>query len=797
MTEASLQEIADILGKVGSQRVFTARRTAKVENLDLEVKGIGELRFPISDSQALQLRHVGRPAPYGKGEKTLLDPRVRDTWKVPKSRVKIDQQRWNRTLLPMLDSLRTDLGLPDSYKLKAEFHAMLLYGPGQFFSPHQDSEKADAMIGTLAVILPSSYKGGSFVIEHQGERVTYRGSKDRLTFIAFYADCRHEVRPVTAGFRIVLTYNLILDGEPAAAGAGTAGVEPGPVEALAGGLREHFETPLPARRFGREKDAPLREPPNRLVYLLDHQYTERGLAWHRLKGKDVARAQALRAAAERAGCELVLALAEVHETWSCFEPGWDEPWSGRHRSWERHGDDWVEDDPATDDPDGYDLVDLVDWGIRLNRWVDPSGRKAIPIVTRIDDDEVCATTPSSALEPYASEYEGYMGNYGNTMDRWYRRAAIVVWPRERAFAVRAEASPAWALGELEKRIGSGRLAEARELAKSLLGFWGGAAKREEGSTFFDRALRVAEGLGSPALAASLLEPFHIEELTAHRAPLLVALVECYGEDWVQGRLAGWCESTGYPGWRQEELDWLAALPGLCEALRSSDESIGGQAARVLLREFWILLRGEIAGLVEVERPSQRQAWMAKLAEPILGVVYGSEITQADDLLDEIVAFLCAEDFEFMLPCLVQLLRAAAEAPTEVPRASAALDAIRSHCIGLLRARLEVPERTADDWSMALPTGCACELCERLEAFLSNADEKRLEWPLAKPGRKHVHRRLDAYELPVRHETRRSGRPFTLVLSKTKDLFERETRDRRSLQADLEWLLAAPQAADSK
>lgn len=33
------------------------------------------------------------------------------------------------------------------------------------------------------------------------------------------------------------------------------------------------------------------------------------------------------------------------------------------------------------------------------------------------DHEVCATTPSKALEPYESEYEGYMGNYGNTLDR--------------------------------------------------------------------------------------------------------------------------------------------------------------------------------------------------------------------------------------------------------------------------------------------------------------------------------------------------------------------------------------------
>jgi hypothetical protein len=51
----------------------------------------------------------------------------------------------------------------------------------------------------------------------------------------------------------------------------------------------------------------------------------------------------------------------------------------------------------------------------------------------------------------------------------------------------------------------------------------------------------------------------------------------------------------------------------------------------------------------------------------------------------------------------------------------------------------------------------------------------------------VHGRLDAHELPVRHETRRSGRPFSLVLSKTSALFEREAAERRSWQADLEWL----------
>ncbi len=38
----------------------------------------------------------------------------------------------------------------------------------------------------------------------------------------------------------------------------------------------------------------------------------------------------------------------------------------------------------------------------------------------------CASTPTGDLKPYESEYEGYMGNWGTTLDRWYRRAAVVV-----------------------------------------------------------------------------------------------------------------------------------------------------------------------------------------------------------------------------------------------------------------------------------------------------------------------------------------------------------------------------------
>jgi len=52
---------------------------------------------------------------------------------------------------------------------------------------------------------------------------------------------------------------------------------------------------------------------------------------------------------------------------------------------------------------------------------------------------------------------------------------------------------------------------------------------------------------------------------------------------------------------------------------------------------------------------------------------------------------------------------------------------------------------------------------------------------------HVHSQIDSAALPVRHETRRQGRPYTLELTKTDELFTRETNARHQAETDLAWL----------
>jgi hypothetical protein len=437
-------------------------------------------------------------------------------------------------------------------------------------------------------------------------------------------------------------------------------------------------------------------------------------------------------------------------------------------------DDTAED--AGEDPADYELNELIDDEITLDWWTGKDGTGGEPISLHVSDDEACAATPNTALTPYQSEYEGYMGNYGNTLDRWYRRAAVVVWPRDRAFAARAEAGSGWALRDLRDRIDAGDLAGARDVAQSLTPFW---AHLETSAGLLPAVLDVAVGLDSAGMAAMLLEPFGVELLAREHAAGLAAAAELYGTEWTRTVVDGWFGSQPSP-YGTDLSDWAGtALPELCGALRTTGSP---HVAQLLAARAWRWMDSQLQRWTTTGRSDMRRPQLEKLSLPLVRL-----LEVADDVLRDEIAETLQGCEDTVLECLIPALRLA------YGRGAVGLDQVARDCAERLGRIAATPPRDEDDWSVEW-TGCGCDLCDRLGRFLGSRTQRTFEWPLAKDGRRHVHSRIDSAELPVRHQTRRQGRPYTLVLTKTDALFTGAAHVRDKAAADLAWLTATRSTA---
>ncbi|MGV6476922.1 2OG-Fe(II) oxygenase [Azotobacter vinelandii] len=758
---APVQSISQRLAALGASGAFATRFAIEADP-QLHVEGVGSVPLPVTIHTAHRLCAAAQPAHHGYKDQTRLDPRVRDTWEIPASHVRFDSPKWQSVLERALDRIGRDLGLPPGGRFKAELHNLLVYAPGQFFAVHQDSEKVDGMLGTLVVTLPSRFTGGEFVVSHQGRTLRARGSANRLGMVAFYADCHHEVRPVKQGYRVVLTYNLIAQG-----GVQTTEVPAQDIAALANAVHTFWQTPALPRWPGDVAG----EPPDRLVYLLDHQYTQSGLSWARLKGADAARAVALRRVAERLDAEIFLVLADVHETWSAEDDYQD------CSHWDYAEDDEeVPDDDPNDDPA---LGELLDSDIELRHWIAPDGSELASDANGVAASELCFTRPSTDCTPFRSEYEGYMGNYGNTVDRWYHRAAVVMWPRERAFVIRARQSPHWAIAEIAGRLEAGDPVQALEWARRLLPFWNQAVAGADGAALLYATLSVAAALDDADTAAVLLAPFSLQQLTPDMAPWLVRLLDRRGLAWCSERLRHW--ATLYQT-LDSQLAWLTqTLPELIHTWSAAEAVDGPALAAVLLEERWTWLQAHIGQVQARTSGTTRIRTLADTSPALLALIRGCRDARRPDLQRRIIDALLSTELPLQVPLGV-LHAAGLDAPNAL-----SLAPVHAHCVQTLATRLAQPERAVDDWSIPPPADCAGELGETLARFLRAATEQRLEWPLAQPKRQVIHQFIDRHELPVRHETRRSGRPYTLVLEKTGALFEHAAAERRQWANELAWL----------
>jgi hypothetical protein len=230
------------------------------------------------------------------------------------------------------------------------------------------------------------------------------------------------------------------------------------------------------------------------------------------------------------------------------------------------------------------------------------------------------------------------------------------------------------------------------------------------------------------------------------------------------------------------------LPGLCARLHASG-GVAAAAAQQLVELAWEWMAKAIGAALASSSPSRCARELGDLGRPLASVLAAAAAIGAADPADTVSGYVRKQG-DAVTALEMSALHAAADSARDGARSEASVGDLAADCAARLRARLACPQRASGDWSIEFPVGgCACDLCDTLRVFLADQSRRTFEWPLAKQGRQHVHAQIDAAELPVTHETRRQGRPYTLVLNKTDAIFAREQEARIRDETDLKWLAA--------
>ena len=739
------EALADLLRTVDRPGSFHAAGTAELLPPSLEVDGVGPIALPLLPVQAGQLVGAAEPAPFGRGQDTIVDPAVRRCWQVGPGQVRIGGRHWARTLDGIVARAADGLGVAGP--VTAEFYKLLLYGEGGFFVGHRDTEKAPGMFATLVVVLPSAHGGGDLVVRHAGEEVRLGlrcEDPAEAAFAAFYADCVHEVLPVTQGFRLTLVYNLIRLGDRT----------PEPPDHRAEQAR------AAALLRGWDDDGPVK-----LVLPLEHAYTPAELGFPALKGADAAVAGVLAAAAPQARCDLHLALLTVEESGPAEYTG--------GYGWRRRGS-------HDDDEDSFEVVEVSNRDVALSDWRSlDGGAPAIGPIPVDEDEELSPPGACDDLAPDEQSFREATGNEGASFERTYRRAALVLWPSGRLPAVLAQAGLSVTLPYLEDlarrwaAAGGGHASplwgEAHSLAAEMLAGW--------------PAYHPWTAGGSGGTAAT------------STARMLAALSLLGNDDLIRRALADVVASGGHDARDADAiLDALGRLPppdraALVERIVQGTAGTAFAACAGLLARAaaWgpAGLHGAAAALVEAmpgdpARAAPAPSWQrpAPVApRTVLDLLAGLGAVDPA-LAGQAAAHMLAWPGTYGMDAV--LVPAARELPADAPGA----DTLRAACLAHLRARAAEPLAPPADLRRDSTLPCRCPRCTELARFLD--DPERRTWVLkaAEADRSHVEGTIRTAGCDLDTATDRRGRPYSLVCTKTQASYERRASQRRQDLADL-------------
>lgn len=709
----------------------------------MSVERVGRIAFPILESQARALASAAERAPYGRGPDTVFDPDVRDCWQIDANRVGLFGAGWEKTFRSILESVADGLGCQRD-ALMAQLYKLLIYEEGGFFAEHRDTEKVDGMIATLVVALPTAGQGGDLVIRHLDREATVSLQVDEpggLKYAAFYADCVHRTQPVESGHRVSLVYNVVM--KP---GAGPTLLAPPDyaeqIGEVSGILSEWVET---------------RRGPRKIVWLLEHEYSELGLGQAALKGLDEAVGRTLRQAAERSGCVLHSAILSIEE--SCL-PDYDD----------------VDEYGGEIDYTGREcaIEEVFEVSRTLATWAEPdltgSELPAIPLL----DEEPLPVGCLDDAEPDEQTLFEASGNEGVSLERSYRLAAFVLWPRSREVSVIADGSMKAAIEYAERMLTAGPAdrgapVTGSELAAQLIECW-----PEHGPAMYSFQSRTQIDPSFESLLA-LLSKVSDEEQSArfvcgvvakqYHAAMNDALAPFLGQA-KPATLARFFPALMEASAPRSPNGVLALVAGVRMSQSRRAETASEEACRIAIRAaLQVLPEAFVPSLAKGEPEWKRPEPQALSADGIRDLLAECHRLGLHSEAESAAALFARHpDQVDPYRTIPDALKKLGETARGFTKSKAYALLWHLSCRRLLE-RSAVPPEAPTDERIEPPTRCSCEHCKELRAFCLDPEAKTKRFRAAQHIRGKVERCISMENLDIDCRTEASGRPYTLVCEK--------------------------------
>ncbi len=754
------------LAKIDRPSTFCTTGSSSAVLPGLDVDEMGTIGLPLTIKQAKELKRQCEQAPYGKGEDTIVDTRVRRVWRLSPDRFSLTNPAWKAFLQETVAKVQTELGL-EGQQLKPHLYDLLLYETGSFFLPHRDGEKLDRMVATLVVALPSAHEGGKLIVRHEGQKevVDFAGKEGRfqVQYAAFYADCEHEVKPLRSGYRLCLVYNLVL----AKSQKPRRGKPIGAPRSL-----EH----IAAIKDILSDWAGGTEAPRKLAVTLEHRYSRDGLAWDALKGVDRAKARVLAEAARQAGCQAHLALLTLYESGAAEYANYA---PRRGRGWDRYDEDQANE---------HEMGEVFDSSLTARHWRGLAGDRlpfgAIPV----ERSEVVPEESLTKIKP-KEIFEGYTGNAGMTLERWYRHAAVFVWPDRRHLEILCEGGSRQAVRALARMMSDWRKAEGAEsatmktrcleFASMIMAQWSEhkydyySWRRPKVKKSPDLLACLAQ-LGDANLVRGFLRDVLSKDESLEPKAIAKAVAH-FGWAAFRGELRSLFEATSS---KTIERD-VRMLERLC--LAQARHAAQGDDVADARKTTAQLAECTVAALEMTDDQKGTDDWrmnrverhrlLARLARALLAA-------ELDGLLSQVVehAFNHPNKYDVRRVHMQALTRLGPWLTENLKRRSPAL----KQWIAGARQRLELLTTAAPqppaDFRRDAKVDCDCKDCAELNKFLIDSRQHERGFQMAQGRRNHLESNIRSYHCDLDCTTDKRPRPQILVCTKNIASHERRVKE---------------------